>query len=85
MPARNEIRENPGGRRMLVRAVTRRGGPRGDLWGCLQLNGRYAGEGFGVPAQELDGWTLLATLPPEGQDNDERSGDARRDGDSDHA
>jgi hypothetical protein len=66
MAAAGEIRENPGGRRLLVLDIDySRSGPRGHLASTLQLNGQWRGQRFGVPTVELDSWELLATLPPE--------------------
>lgn len=63
MAAVGEIRQNPGGRRLLVLYPLREGGARGSLWKTLQLNGRYYGETFGVPEDELDAWHRIGTLP----------------------
>ena len=61
-----QIRENPGGRRVLVMPSAnppRRA--RGKLWLTIQLNGRFPGEHFGVPEKELSRWPIIATLPAE--------------------
>lgn len=60
-----QIRQNPGGRRLLLLYTVTDGGPRGDLWATLQLNGEHVGDGFGVPADTLDEWHLIGTLPPD--------------------
>jgi hypothetical protein len=65
MARAGEIRENPGGRRLLLLNSMLEGGPKGELWSCLQLNGRWPGEKFGCPEMYLNEWKLLATLPPD--------------------
>ena len=64
MPEHGEIRENPGGRRVLVEYCQTYRATH-DIWMTRQLNGKWAGHPFGVPEQELDTWELLATLPPD--------------------
>lgn len=65
MAAVGEIRQNPGGRRLLLLGISENRGNerRGPLWTCLQLNGHYTGARFGVPAHDLDAWHRIGRLP----------------------
>lgn len=65
MAAVGEIRQNPGGRRLLLIKISDERGneQRGPLWTCLQLNGTWLGCRFGVPEQTLDEWHRIGTLP----------------------
>lgn len=66
MAAVGEIRQNPGGRRVLLLGVRPYDDTaRGPLWRTVQINGRFCGERFGVPEAELADWSVLVTLPPD--------------------